>query len=101
MLLAILIAILGLMAQWTLVFGCSYFLYKYVLKGSALQLKIFRQNIRFWGIVGTAIVFLVLLALEIISQDISAWPFVASIWVMTILIAHDFALGLVIQKYQV
>lgn len=97
MMTAIAILVAALLAQYAFVFGSSYVIYRFITKhGSELGSK--REMARFFGGFSSIFVFLALLARQLIVNDSWTWPFIAPVWVITIFVAHDLALGLVIKN---
>jgi len=86
-----------LLAQYVVVFGWSYAMYRFLGKGSP-RLKTWRKMARVFGGFAACFVLLIQLVLQVVSRKSWSWPFLAAVWVLTVFIVHDLALGLAIKK---
>jgi|AntRauTorckE6833_2_1112554.scaffolds.fasta_scaffold15296_4 hypothetical protein len=100
MLTEIAIFCLGVSVQMAVVFGWSYLMYGYFRRHS-LHLEKVRQMTRLFGGLAAVFTFFVLTILQIAKPESWVFPLIAPIWVITIFVAHDFALGRVIKKTEI
>lgn len=93
------IVILGgaLLAQYALVFGWSFVVYRFLERRSS-NLTCIRNMARLFGGVAAVFVLLVLLMRQLVVRESWAWPYIAPAWVVTIFAVHDLALGFVMRK---
>jgi len=100
MILPIIIFTVAFVAQYTLLFGWSYIMYRFLMKESA-DIRGIRKMARCFGGFATLLAFLILVVRQVVVQDSWVHPFVAPVWVATLFVAHDLALGSAIKKREV
>ena len=91
------ILFVALLVQLTVVFGSSYLTHRYFRRNSSDR-EMIRRGARLFGVFAATFVFFALLFIQILKEDSWVWVFIAPVWIITVFIAHDFALGLVIKK---
>jgi len=86
-----------LAAQYALLFGASYLVYRFLVKRSS-YLKTARRITRAFAVVASLFALGLLLIAQLLSPAPWWWVFAAPLWVASLFLVHDLALTLAIRQ---